>query len=114
LRAARPANARVEISDYRPERVTLTATTDQPGYLILTDSWYPGWRAFVDGQPTPIYRADVLFRAIQINPWAHTIVFEYRSDSFRVGAIVSVASLMILGAYVGLSVGRTRKFTTKS
>ena len=97
----------VTIVQDKPERVRINVTTDQPGYLVLTDSWYPGWRAFVDGQPAPIYRADVLFRAIQIEPGTHAIAFEYRPDSFLVGAMVSAAILVILVVYVGMSIGRT-------
>lgn len=86
----------VGITRYQPERVEITATTDQPGYLVLTDSWYPGWNAFVDGQPAPIYRADVLFRAVAIEPGTHNIVFEYCPSSFTLGAAISGMSLLIV------------------
>ena len=94
------------ITESRSDRVTITAATDQRGYLVLTDSWYPGWRAWVDGQPTPIERADVLFRAVPLEPGTHTVVFEYRPDSWLVGAVVSVLSLVILIVYVGMNIGR--------
>jgi uncharacterized membrane protein YfhO len=103
---ASPAGDRVEVTDYQSDRVTITAATDQPGYLVLTDSWYPGWRAFVDSQPAPIYRADVLFRAVSLEPGTHTIVFEYRPESFLIGAIVSAVSFLILIFYVGMNIGR--------
>ncbi|MCI0478216.1 MAG: YfhO family protein [Anaerolineales bacterium] len=86
----------VAITKYQPERVEIKATTDQPGYLVLADSWYPGWNAFVDGQPAPIYRADVLFRAVRIEPGTHDIVFEYRPLSFALGALISTVSLLIV------------------
>jgi uncharacterized membrane protein YfhO len=98
----------VTITESKPERVSITATTDQRGYLVLTDSWYPGWCALVDGQLAPIDRVDVLFRAVLIEPGSHTIVFEYRPDSFLIGAIISAASLIILIVYVGMSIGRTK------
>ncbi|MEW5720160.1 MAG: YfhO family protein, partial [Chloroflexota bacterium] len=98
----------VEITRYQPERVEIKATTDRAGYLVLTDSWYPGWRAFVDGQPAPIYRADVIFRAVPLEPGTHTIVFEYRPDSFLIGAIISAASFIILVVYVGMNLGRAK------
>ena len=107
-REASPANDRVEITNYQSDRVTIAAVTDQPGYLVLTDSWYPGWCAFMDSQPASIYRADVLFRAVSLEPGTHTIVFEYRPDVFLIGAIVSAASFLILIFYVGMNIGRAK------
>jgi hypothetical protein len=107
-REASTAGDLVEIANYQSDRVTISATTDQPGYLVLTDSWYPGWRVVVDSQPAPIYRADMLFRAVSLEPGAHTIVFEYRPDAFLIGAVVSVASFFILIFYVGISIGRAK------
>ena len=102
------AGDRVEITNYQSDRVTIVAVADQPGYLVLTDSWYPGWRAFVDSQPAPIYRADVLFRAVSLEPGTHTIVFEYRPDSFLIGAMVSAASFIMLIVMVGMNIGRAK------
>jgi hypothetical protein len=86
----------VEIVDYQAERVQLLVTTEQPGYLVLADSWYPGWNATLDGRATPIYRANVLFRAVSIEPGTHTVVFEYRPGSFVIGATISIISILVL------------------
>ncbi|MBI3914833.1 MAG: YfhO family protein [Chloroflexi bacterium] len=85
----------VTITEYEPEHVTLRVETDQPGYLILADSWYPGWEATVDGKPAPIYRADYIFRAVALEPGEHEVVFEYRPASFAIGAAISAASLIL-------------------
>ncbi|MCL4488635.1 MAG: hypothetical protein M1570_10970, partial [Chloroflexi bacterium] len=58
----KPAHDVVSVADYAPERVTLSVSTDQTGYLLFDDTWYPGWSATIDGRPAPIYRADLLFR----------------------------------------------------
>lgn len=100
------ASDHVEIREYVPERVKLTAQTDAAGYLVLLDSWYPGWQASVDGKPAPVYRADVLFRAVPIEPGQHSVVFEYQPMSFRVGAAVSAASLVVT---LGLAIALSRK-----
>jgi hypothetical protein len=86
----------VDIKDYQSDRVILSVTTSQPGFLVLLDSWYPGWNAFIDGQSAPIYRADILFRALRIEPGTHTVVFEYRPMSFAAGAVISMTSLLIV------------------
>jgi hypothetical protein len=96
LRDVSPARDLVEITKYQPERVEIKATTDQPGYLVLADSWYPGWNAFVDGRPAPIHRANVIFRAVRVEAGTLDIVFEYRPTSFVLGALISALSLLIV------------------
>jgi Bacterial membrane protein YfhO len=89
------AHDSVQITSYQPEDVTILASTDRAGYLVLADSWYPGWNAFVDGKSTPISRADFIFRAVPIEPGRHAISLEYQPMSFRVGALLSLLSLLI-------------------
>lgn len=86
----------VQIVSYEPERVEVTAETDRTGYLFLADTWYPGWNAYVDGHPTSIQRADMLFRAVQIEPGQHHVVFEFRPLSFVIGATISIISVLTL------------------
>ncbi len=90
----------VSIVEYRPERIQIDVTTSRPGYLVLSDSWYPGWTALVDGQPAEIHRADHILRAVTVGPGHHTVTFQYQPMSFAIGAIVSAASLL---AAIGLS-----------
>jgi len=73
---------------------------------VLADSWYPGWNAFVNGQPAPIQRANVIFRAVRIEPGTHDIVFEYRPLSFALGASISAASLLIVFGIAMLGLGK--------
>ncbi|MBI5302597.1 MAG: YfhO family protein [Chloroflexi bacterium] len=89
---------RVEIRDYKPEHIALRAATDRPGYLVLTDAWYPGWNAWVDAEPIPISRADVLFRAVPLESGEHDIVFDYQPMSLVLGAGISaLCGLVTLG-----------------
>ncbi|HEX7587960.1 MAG TPA: YfhO family protein, partial [Anaerolineae bacterium] len=87
----------VQVTKYESQRVELAVTTERAGYLVLADSWYPGWNAWVDGQPTPIARADFLFRAVLLEPGQHTVVFDYQPLSFRLGALVSALCLLAAG-----------------
>jgi len=65
-----------------------------PGYLLLADRQYPGWRATVDGAEAPIYRADFAVRAVPIREGGrHVVRFEYRPWSVRIGAWLSAASV---------------------
>jgi hypothetical protein len=90
----------IAITEYKPERVVVKARAEKPGYLVLTDSWYPGWEAFVDGESAPILRADYIFRAVALPPGEHTVVFEFRPTSVAVGAAISGLSLLLCGALV--------------
>jgi hypothetical protein len=85
-----PRASRVSFLLDSDEHVTLRANVKQRGYLVLDDSYYPGWQATVDGRPAKIVAANEAFRAVAVAPGLHTIDFRYRPTSFRVGAIVSI------------------------
>ncbi len=63
---------------------------------MLTDTYFPGWNAFVDGIPSTIYTADGIFRALEIPPGKHSIVFIYKPESFSSGLKISAASLALI------------------
>jgi hypothetical protein len=85
----------VEIKDYDAEHVSLDVSTHQPGFLILADTFYPGWQVSVDATSTPLYRADYIFRAVPLSPGQHKVQFEYRPASFFWGALISGCSLIL-------------------
>jgi len=85
----------VEIMDYQLNSVTLRARTAAPGYLILADANYPGWRATVDGQETHVYQADYVLRAVYLSPGTHDVRFFFRPISFVVGVIISAVALVV-------------------
>ena len=79
-----------------PNRVTIRADLDAPGYLVLADTWYPGWRATVDGEPADILRANYAFRAVRLETGKHTVEMVYRPTSMFVGGVISLAALISL------------------
>ncbi len=99
----------VAITDYKAERVVVKVKAESAGYLVLTDSWYPGWEATVDGRSTPIYRADYIFRAVRLQAGQHTIVFEYHPWSFAIGAAISGASLLICAGLAVFAYRRSKR-----
>ncbi|MGH2537927.1 MAG: YfhO family protein [Candidatus Promineifilaceae bacterium] len=88
------------ILSYMPERISLEVKTDRPGLLVLTDAYYPGWEAELDGAPVPIYPADVLFRALVVPAGSHTLELAYRPASVRLGMMVSALAWL---AWLGLA-----------
>ncbi|MBI3913095.1 MAG: YfhO family protein [Chloroflexi bacterium] len=93
---AQRADERVEISEYKTDRVVIDARLSAPGYLALTDTWYPGWVARVNGIETPIRRADYIFRAVRLDAGTHRVEFEYRPMSLGIGAVFSAVGLIAL------------------
>jgi len=86
-----------EIVSYKPNEVVIRTSSDQPKILYLSDNMYPGWRAEVDGNDTEILRANYTFRAVPLIPGDHTVRFYFDSFSFKLGVIISILSLSLLG-----------------
>jgi hypothetical protein len=104
---AAEASAAVHISSYEPERVEIEADVSAPGYLVLTDLHYPGWKAFVDDREEPISRADYLFRAVRLAPGHSVVRFEYQPRSFRIGIALSAAAAVLIAVAAAWNARRT-------
>jgi hypothetical protein len=74
-------------------RVEVALEACGPGYLLLSDSHYPGWEATLDGAPVPLLRANAVMRAVRVPPGTHGVRFDYRPLSFRLGAMLSALAL---------------------
>jgi uncharacterized membrane protein YfhO len=68
------------------------------GYLSFIDNWDKGWKAFVDGVETKIYRADYAFRSVYLEPGDHTVVMRYVPAALRVGLIVTLLAALVVAA----------------
>ena len=90
------------ITQYTPNRLELTVANAEPGWLVLSEVWYPGWTATLDGAPAPIIQADYLLRAVQVGPGTHTLVMEFRSRPLLIGQIISGVTALLVGL-AGLS-----------
>ncbi|MDQ7825288.1 MAG: YfhO family protein [Candidatus Eremiobacteraeota bacterium] len=73
-----------------------SVSTDHDGFLFLADTWFPGWKASVDGVPAKIFRADYAFRAVAVRAGTHRVAFSYRPASLEQGALLSLAGLLLL------------------
>jgi len=81
------------IRDESANRVSVQVSTDRPAYLVLSDTWFPGWAATVDGHPTRVWRANHTLRAVVVPSGAREVVFTYAPRSLRIGALISVVAL---------------------
>lgn len=89
------------ITRYESTRVDIETHSSQPGFLVLTDADYPGWRAEVDGAPAKIVTANYLFRAVPVGAGPHRVTFTYAPSSVRWGLAATFAAVLM--AVVGLS-----------
>jgi uncharacterized membrane protein YfhO len=90
-----------------PTRVTLEATASSEGFLVLGETWAPGWRAWVDGRPAPVLRANVIHRAVKLPPGHHRVEFRYLPAAFRLGLYGTAAALAAVLTLAAARLGRT-------
>lgn len=89
-----------EILKYSPNEVLVKTKSGDPKLLFLSDNYYPGWKAKVDGEETEILRANYTFRAVPLIAGEHEVRFYFDPVSFKLGVIVSVLSLVGLALLV--------------
>lgn len=86
---------RAEIVAYGAERVEIRTRSEQPAFLVLSDSYYPGWQVQIDGAAADIYPTNALLRGVPVPAGEHTVVFEYRPSSWQRGVRWSGVGLAI-------------------
>ncbi len=101
----------VEILNYSPDEISIEANLKHEGYLVLSDTYYPGWKASVDGKETKIYIGNYALRAIHLGKGNHKIQFYYRPASFKAGILVSLSGVLILLA--SFTLARSKKFALR-
>jgi hypothetical protein len=86
------------ISTYSPNRIVVQAETAGRGLLVLSEVWYPGWQAWIDGREAPILRVEEVVRGVYLEDGLHTVEFRYHPRSFWAGLAVSAAAVLALMA----------------
>jgi len=89
---------------YEAGRVVMEASVDEACVLLLQDTWYPGWRAEVDGAETPLLRTDLGILAVPLEQGEHEVVMAYKPWSFKLGL-----GLSLLGISIGVLYGAKAK-----
>ncbi len=103
-----PPAWKADITEYRNNSIRLTVTTGREGFLVLSEVFYPGWNAYIDGKATPVYRTDYNLRGIFVPEGTRTVEFRFESASFRNGLWISLATLVVCIAGWGVSMRRSR------
>ena len=92
------SDAHVSVTKYEPQRIELQTRNTQPGLLVLSEMYYRGWEAWVDGQRVPVERVNYVLRGLAVPAGEHRVAFIFRAHSFRNGAAYSLlGALLLLG-----------------
>ncbi len=92
-----------QILAYAPERVEIQVRSAQDALLVLSDSFYPGWQATVDGAAAPILAVNGLVRGVSVAAGTHTVIFEYRPQGWQRGLWISGVGVLIWLGLLGLA-----------
>lgn len=90
----------------QPDRVRIEAELVRPGYLVLVDTYDPGWQARLDGQRVPVLRANVTFRAVQVPAGHHVLEYVCRPRAVLLGLAFSGTALLVAAAVAMICLGR--------
>lgn len=99
----------VTITQYELNQVVLDVALDDAGFVVLADTYYPGWRATIDGEETPVYRANSVVRAVYVPAGEHTVSFSFLPMDFVWGTAVSGLVLLLAVIVAGWGWTRNRR-----
>jgi hypothetical protein len=101
-------DAFVKVTKYEPQRIELTTHNQQLGFLVLSENWYRGWEAWIDGKRTPVEKVNYALRGITVPVGDHHIEFVFRAHSFRTGSVYTLIGIIVLTFGVLFSYKRNR------
>jgi hypothetical protein len=90
------ANAEARITRYEPSRIELRTRNDKPSFLVLSEIYYRGWEAWIDGRRAPVERVNYALRGVAVPAGEHRIEFAFRAPSVRLGAKYAAVGLVFL------------------
>lgn len=91
-----PGTRNIDSITYTNNTVMITATAERDGYLCTSDTYESGWRAYLDGKATEVYRANQNGRAIAFPAGTHTVLFKYSPLSFWIGLCISILAWLAI------------------
>jgi hypothetical protein len=96
--------------------ITIQATADEPRLLVLSDTYYPGWQARIDGAPAEIFQTNVSLRGVVVPPGTHTITMHFRPLTFYLGVSISLLTGLGVLLWIGYKLVRTnsRRFRVRA
>ena len=103
-----PSADRATVTGYEADSISLKTATGARGLLVLSEAYYPAWKAYVDGEPVPLYVADHALRAVPVPAGEHSVELRYESWTLQAGLAVSLLAYLALVVLV-ISAARRRR-----
>lgn len=101
---------KAQIDEYLPTRISISTESPCPSFLVLSDTYYPGWRVSVDsGEKIEPLRTNYYFRGAFVPAGFHRVVFEFMPKSFKVGLFVSSASIAVISVVAVIWLRKRKK-----
>jgi hypothetical protein len=114
LSAPSSGQQRVTTSVPDPQHVHIQVSAPSDGLLVISEPYYPGWQADVDGQPASLQRANYALEALSVPSGEHVVSLRYDPASFKLGAALSILSVAALALIVVTSALRARRYALTS
>jgi len=92
-------DGQAQVTIYRPQYIAIEAQARGRSLLVVSEVFYPGWRARVNGQEVPIYRVDYALRGIVLEPGVQRVEMFFQPLTFYLGAAISLATWLLIGGY---------------
>jgi hypothetical protein len=105
--SGRQRRSAATVRDLAPDRLVVETTLNEPGVLVVSEVWYPGWRATVNGQPAEVLRAQHTLRGVALPAGAHTIEMVFDPPLVKLGVAISIGTVALaLLSLAALTLGR--------
>ncbi len=104
-----PDNARIQLTEYKPNKLTYTSTGTGNKLAVFSEMWYgpnKGWQAYLDGEPVDHIRVNYALRGLKVPTGSHTIVFEFDPKLYKQGELISLISSVLLLSLLGYMIFR--------
>jgi len=96
--AAQDETTRTAINHVDSDRMEISVAAESNSFLVTSDIYYPGWRAYIDGKQTRLYRTDYAIRGVFIPPGEHLVSFKFKPKSLYLGAIITAVAALVVAA----------------
>jgi len=104
----------VSLLNYEPNKINIESNSENDGILVISDNFYPGWKAKINGEETEILRANYTFRGIVVPKGDNKIEIYYFPDSFKWGVAIAMISITSIGLILLIKWYTTKKVTKKT
>jgi len=82
------------ITRYESNEVEINVDSEKDSFLVLADMYYPGWKAYIDGERVKLFPTDYIFRGVKIPGGSHNVLFRYEPWTYKVGAFVTMLTIL--------------------